>query len=269
MTATVAAPAARPADRHRGGSLVGTRHLVRLALRLDRIVLPLWVLVIGVMPAAGAGAYETLYPSPLEREALTGAMSANPSFTLLYGPAFDLSTVGGWTAWRYGVFMGVFLGLACIFTMTRHTRQEEDTGRQELLSSTVLGRRAALTASLLVCLLGSLVAGLLVAGSLIGVDAPVGGSLAFGGGMTLTGWIFTGVAAVAAQFAEYARTANGIACGVLGGAFMLRAIGDALPDAEFLSWLSPIGWSTRVRPYAGEQWWVLLLMLGTAAVLVA
>jgi ABC-2 type transport system permease protein len=51
----------------------------------------------------------------------------------------------------------------------------------------------------------------------------------------------------------------------LAAAFTLRAIGDA--GSGKMSWLSPLGWSLQVRPYAGDHWWVLLLHLTTAAVL--
>ncbi len=46
-------------------------------------------------------------------------------------------------------------------------------------------------------------------------------------------------------------------------AFTLRAVGDAGSSA--LSWFSPLGWSLQVRPYAGDRWWVLLLHLATTA----
>ncbi len=36
-----------------------------------------------------------------------------------------------------------------------------------------------------------------------------------------------------------------------------------------MSWLSPLGWSLQVRPYAGDRWWVLLLHLATTALLTA
>jgi ABC-2 type transport system permease protein len=36
-----------------------------------------------------------------------------------------------------------------------------------------------------------------------------------------------------------------------------------------LSWLSPLGWSLQVRPYAGDRWWVLLLHLATTVALTA
>lgn len=245
----------------------GTWHLFRLALRRDRIVLPLWVLVLGVIPVTTTGVYDQLYPDAASRASLTATTSANPTLSLLYGRVFDLSTVGGFTAWRYGVFLSLFVGLACVFTVTRHTRQEEETGRQELLFSTVTGRKAPLTAALLVSVTGALATGLIIAGGLIAAHLPAGGALAFGLGIALNGAVFTGVAAVTAQLAEFSRTANGLGSAVLGTTFLLRAIGDSATGLGWLSWLSPIGWGNQIRPFAGERWWVPPLMLGTALVL--
>ena len=33
-----------------------------------------------------------------------------------------------------------------------------------------------------------------------------------------------------------------------------------------LSWLSPIGWAQKTRPFAGEQWWPFLVIVGATAV---
>ena len=80
--------------------------------------------------------------------------------------------------------------------------------------------------------------------------------------------MFTAVAAVTAQLSPSARFARGAAFAVLAAAFTLRAVGDAGSTAA-LSWLSPLGWSLQVRPYAGDRWWVLLLHLATTALLTA
>lgn len=247
----------------------GTWHLARLALRRDRVVLPIWVVLIGVIPAATAGLYDQLYPDAASRASLTAGATHNPSVALLYGPAFDLSTAGGFTAWRYLTFLSLFLGLACIFTVTRHTRQEEETGRQELLSSGVTGRYTALTAAVLVAGIAALATGLISTGALIAASLPAAGSVAFGLALALSGWAFTAVAAVTAQLVEYSRTANGLACAVLGLAFLLRGVGDSATDTSWLSWLSPLGWAAQVRPYAGERWAVLLLPLAVTVVLCA
>src|SRR5690606_3253473 len=84
----------------------------------------------------------------------------------------------------------------------------------------------------------------------------------------LCGLVFTGVAAVTAQLAEYSRTANTLAGATLGVLFLIRAAGDT-SDMEWLSWLSPLGWVHRVRAFAGEEWAVLALPLAATAVLCA
>jgi ABC-2 type transport system permease protein len=246
---------------------VGTWHLTRLALRRDRIILPLWIVILAVIPSSGTTTYETIYPTVAERAGLTASIGANPSVAVLYGPAFDLSTPGGFAAWRLGGFMALFIGLMAVFTVTRHTRAEEDTGRAELLASAVLGRYAALTSAVLVSGGASLLIGLVGAGALAGGGLPVAGAFAFGLSTAFAGLVFTAIAAVAAQLAEYSRTANGIGAAAVGVAFLLRAIGDSTVDTKWISWLSPIGWAQQLRPFAGERWWVLSLPLAATVVI--
>src|SRR6185503_569391 len=59
----------------------------------------------------------------------------------------------------------------------------------------------------------------------------------------------------------------GLAIGALGGAFALRALGDAGPHA--LAWFSPLGWAQAMRAFADERWWLLVPLLAFAALLVA
>lgn len=244
----------------------GTWQLMRLALRRDRFDLPLWIVVLGILPAGAANAYEQLYPSEAMRAPLTAAMGQNPAISVLFGPAFDLSTPGGFTAWRMLGSLAVFTALMAIFTVTRHTRAEEDAGRHDLLASGVIGRYAPLTAAVLVAGGASAVIGLVVMVSLIAYGLPVAGAVAFGKALAGVGWVFTGIAAVTAQLVPYARTSNALASGVLGVSFLLRGLGDATPETSWLSWLSPVGWAQQLRPFANERWWVLALPTLTTAV---
>ncbi|MGW3997235.1 ABC transporter permease [Amycolatopsis sp. NPDC004772] len=263
MTATLTRPEAAVAPAH---ELAGTGHLTRLALRRDRVVLPIWIVLLSVVPASTVNTFTQFYPTVADRLALQAGANANPSYALLYGPPFDLTTAGGFIAWRMCGFLALLTGLMAVFTVTRHTRAEEDTGLAELLASAVVGRYAALTAALLVAGGASVLTGLIQAVTLIGAGLPAAGSLAFGAAEALAGLVFTAVAAVAVQLAEYSRTANGIGTAVVGAAFLLRGAGDSTVDARWLSWLSPIGWVQQVRAFAGERWWVLLLPAGFALV---
>jgi ABC-2 type transport system permease protein len=52
-------------------------------------------------------------------------------------------------------------------------------------------------------------------------------------------------------------------------AFLLRAVGDSTDHATWMSWLSPIGWTQQVRPFAVERWWVLVVPLVVGPALIA
>jgi ABC-2 type transport system permease protein len=108
------------------------------------------------------------------------------------------------------------------------------------------------------------VTGALITLSMLALDLPTAGSVAYGAAMAAFGVFFAGVTAVAAQVTEHNRPAYGITGALLGLSFVVRAVGD-VGDGT-LSWLSPMGWAQSVRPYAGERWWPLVLLAaGTVA----
>jgi ABC-2 type transport system permease protein len=248
-------------------SLAGTGALARLILRRDRVVLPLWVAVLALLPVSIANTLKDLYPTAAERQAYLDIVTANPALGALYGRAFG-SDVGALTAWRLGGTI-LLIGLASLFTLIRHTRAEEAAGRRELLGATVVGRQASLFAALLVAFGANLLLGTVVSTSLIAYGLPAAGSVAFGLSWAMFGWAFAAVAAVAAQVTEGARAARGISITILGLCFVLRAAGDAggKDGPTWLPWLSPFGWAQRVRPFADERWWIFALFLGFIAVL--
>lgn len=248
-------------------TLTGTASLTRLALRLDRVKLAVWILALAAMTASTASAFEGLYGTVAEREAFAATVTANPALSSLLGPIFDPTTTGGLTAWRIGAIFGVLGGLMGFQTVARHTRLEEETGRLELLGAGVVGRHAPLAAALATAGAAGAVSGLACAGALVGLGQPVAGSIAFGAGLTGVVWMFAAVGAVAAQLTTTARTANTIAGGVLGTAFLLRAAGDAAGNggSAWPSWVSPIGWYQQLRAFGDERWWVLGLMLAFTA----
>jgi len=241
--------------------------MIRLALRRDRIWWPAWIVVLSAQVLATAAAYESLFPTAQSRLGLEPTMGRNRSLRAMYGPAFDLTSAGGFAAWRIGGFVATFIGLMSLLTVLRHTRAEEETGRLELLRSGVVGRHAPLSAALLVTIGANVVLAVIVVGGLIAEKVPVAGAMALGLGFLGCGTLFAGVGAVTAQISENARPARGMAATVLGGAFLLRAIGDSTDSVTWLSWLSPIGWTQQTRPFAGERWWVLLLPLAFAVAL--
>ncbi|MFD0114281.1 ABC transporter permease [Streptomyces sp. NPDC127176] len=263
MTAAVADT--RFAPRAAGArQLAGTGILLRLALRRDRVMIPVWVAVILMMVLSMPGSLKSVYSTAAERADLAQSMATNSSMRALYGPVFA-DSIGGLTAWRIGVYGGLFATIMSLLIVVRHTRDEEESGRQELVSSAMVGRRAPLTAALLAALVADAAVALLVAGGLAFQGG--GGALALGLAIAGTGMVFATMAAIVAQLTESARLAKGLTSAVLGLAFVLRAAGDSgtADGSSVLTWLSPLGWLENTRAFADERWWVLLLFVAGVA----
>ncbi|WP_405646452.1 ABC transporter permease [Streptomyces sp. NBC_00019] len=246
-------------------TLAGTGVLLRFSLRRDRVMVPVWVAVNALMVLSMPSSLKNLYGTPAERTDLVHQVATNASFRALIGPVFDTS-LGALTAWRVGVYAGLLAAVMSLLIVVRHTRDEEESGRQELVSSGTVGRRASLTAALLAAGVANGVLALLVTAGLAGQGFT--GALALGLGIACVGMVFATMAAIVAQLTESARLARGLTAGVLGAAFVLRAAGDSATDdgSSVLTWLSPLGWLENLRPYAGERWWVLALFAAAVAV---
>lgn len=263
MTTLVLSRPHRSSQR-RPEQLAGTPAMLRLYLRRDRIVLPLWVSLLS-LPLAGVyvASIKAIYPTAADRADLAATIMASPAQRAVYGQVYN-DTLGAVGVWKAGIFH-LLIAVAVILTVIRHTRGDEETGRTELITSTAIGRYAGLTGALLMAAAASVTTGVIGAIGLLTTGVPAAGSFAFGAALAGSGLVFGALAAVAAQLSASARAARGTAFAVLGAAFTIRAVGDAGSGA--LSWLSPLGWSLQVRPYAGDRWWVLTLHLVTAVAL--
>jgi ABC-2 type transport system permease protein len=250
--------------------LAGTTRLLRLIVRRERVALPVWILVLASLPAGTAGAFAALYPTEAELTRAASAIAGNPAFVAFLGPVYA-PTLGGLTVWRVGALSAVVIGIMNVLTVTRHTRAEEEAGRRELLGSTALGRHAPLFAVLLIVMATDVLIGLAAAAGMASAGLAGSGVVAFGLSITVAGWVFAGVGAVGAQMFDSSRTANGMGVAVAAVSFLMRVIGDAGSSSGFgfLSWISPVGLVSRVRPFAGERWWIIGLLGFIAVALIA
>jgi ABC-2 type transport system permease protein len=238
--------------------LAGTGALVRLIVRRDRLLLPAWIGLAALLAFASAASFARLYPTADALRAYAAETAGNPAVVALLGPVFA-PTVGGLVAWRWTMQGLAVVGVASLLTMIRHTRGDEEAGRREVLGSAVVGRLAPLAAALLVTGAADLLAGAVVAAGLIGLGLPAAGSIALGLSVAAAGCTVAAIAGVAAQATRGAGAARGIAGGVFVLLYVLRAVGDVSAidgGPAWPGWLSPVGWTRSVRPFAGEQWWV-------------
>jgi ABC-2 type transport system permease protein len=248
--------------------MTGVGKLIRLILRRDRVLLPLWAVILGLVPVGYVSSFNGLFPTAAERQHYADISVHNAGFVALYGQLAGSST-GQLVAWRAG-FIPVMIALFTVLTVIRHTRTDEEAGRTELVASAAVSRHAQLVAALIVAFLANVVLGSILCAAMVGQDMPLAGSLAFGAEFAVTGWMFAGVAAITAQLTSSARSARSIAILVLGVAWILRLAGDISAigsgTLSWLSWISPIGWVQHIFPYGGDHWWpVLLAVLFTVA----
>jgi ABC-2 type transport system permease protein len=243
--------------------LTGTGLLLRHHLRRDRWMLLAWAVAATLLYYSQAVSVAGLYPTQADFDEAAATMQHNTAFVAMAGPARALNTIGGQVTWQAAAFGCILAGLMSMFLVGRHTRVDEEKGRDELVRAGVVGRHAPMTAALLVAMTANLLLGLGVSASLLSWPLAAADSIALGVGLTLCGWLFSGTALVAMQLTASARSAYGIAGLAIGVAYVLRAIGDVGNGA--LSWLSPIGWYQGMHAFSGLRWWPVLLLVAGAA----
>ncbi len=245
-----------------------TGTLSRFILRLDRIRAPLWIIGVLLFTLIVPPAFEGLYQSQQERDAITETM-ANPAMTAMLGTG-DLEnyTTGAMTAHQMLVMTALLIGIMAILLVARHTRADEEDGRIEMIRSLPTGRLAYLNATFIVTSGTFILLALLTGFGLysLGIESmDLEGSLLYGATLGGTGLVFAGVTAVFAQLSESSRGTIGWSVGILIFAYLLRAITDISNEA--LSWLSPLGWVSKADVYSSNQWAPIGLMLAVSILL--
>jgi putative exporter of polyketide antibiotics len=216
-----------------------------------------WVGGIVAMTVSSAAGVEGIYPTTADLRRAALVVEGNAAAIAFNGPVQGLETLGGRIAFETGSFTLLLAGLMSVFMLSRQTRAEEESGRLELIRATIVGRHAPMVAALLVVAAMNVAVGAALTLGFIGLGLPPTGCVAYGVSVTAIGLAFAGITALTAQIAENTRAASGLGGLGVGVAYTLRAVGD-IGDGT-LSWLSPIGWGQKMRPFSGHQWWPLML----------
>lgn len=236
--------------------LAGFGGLVRLILRRDRVILPVWLVATGGIVLQWAVTASTVYPTAASRQARVDEVAATPMFLLFQGQLFD-SSLGAVLMQRAAPAAMMLAALGAALIMVRHTRAEEQSGRRELLGSAVVGRQAPLVAVLAVLFGCGLLIGSACAGALVAAGLPVAGSVCAGLVIGAGVWTTAATTAVLVQLAQSPRAAAIGGFATFYAFHLLRGVGAMGGDSTaWLVWLTPNGWLENVRPYAGERWWV-------------
>lgn len=248
------------------GGFAGTREAFLLALKRDRLIIPICLVgLIGWM-AMYVVSYNGLYGTQAELDALYQSVAGNPTVIAMSGPTGGLRSLGGAIAWDSMPALSIICAVYAMFSVIRHSRAEEEDGRTDLLLASGSGRLAPLAAALLITGMVLVLAAVGFATTLVIGGLDPGPSLLLALAITCFALVIAATTAVFAQVTGKARAARGLVGVVIGVSWLLRAIGDT--SGGTLTWLSPLGWAQETRPFWEDQWWPLLISVGVACLVV-
>ena len=228
----------------------------------------LWGLIFGIAIASSEISYVKIYPNTVQRDALAVTYGSNKAMSALFGPAPQLQTVGGFTAFKISMTLMVLGAVWGILTSTRLLRGEEDAARWDLLLTGLTTRRRAAAQAIVGLGVGALAlwvtsaAITVLSGRQSNVRITAGPSLSFALAMVVTALMFLIVGAVASQLAATRRQAASFAAAFLGVSYALRLIADAGVGFHELIWASPLGWVEELEPLTSPQPLAYLPILG-------
>lgn len=256
------------------GPLTGLATLLSFMVRRDRIRGAIWIYAMAMMTAYFANAIGYIMDETMLKS--MAVLSKSPVMGLVAGRDFGQdTTIPTFIATKYGVFLMIGAALMSITTIARHTRAEEQTGRAELVRANVTGRHTQLIAALIMAFgMNIVMSGLMVLAFKFSLAKPTSwdGVVLFCASVGAVGLVFAAIAAVTVQFSAFSRAGSGIAGAILAIVFVLRGLGDMSSlqngDLDWLSWLSPLGWSQLTAPFVLDRWWPLMLSLALTIALI-
>lgn len=240
-----------------------TRVLMGFIIRRDRIRLPLWILGISIFAVSIAALLPELYTGAADKLVLAETVK-NPAVTFMLGPSAGLDnyTDGAMMGHFMLVFTAIFVAIMNILLVTRHTREDEEEGRTEMINSLPVGSLSNLTATSLILTISNVLIFLLVGLGLyiLGIETMgLEGSLLFGASIGVVGIFYIALTGLFAQLTSNVRATLGFLFTFLIGEYFLRGVGDI--SYEVLSYITPLGLITRTEVYVNNHWWPILVLL--------
>jgi polyether ionophore transport system permease protein len=266
---SVGSPVARRATRRRGRPLPARPVILigRRAFADARVRTIAFAYLFAATAYLNPVSYRHTYSTISERLQFAHSFANNKAVVLFYGKAYDLLTVGGYSAWRTGGILAIMAAVFGLLAAVRALRAEEDSGRAELVLASSVSRRSAYAGSL-----SAIASGLALLwlaswlGSMLG-GLPAGGSAYLALAIVSVVPVFVGIGALTSQFAPTRRIALELGGVAVALAFLLRVIADTSTGLGWLRWATPLGWAEALRPFTGSEPLVLLLPLAAGAAL--
>jgi ABC-2 type transport system permease protein len=253
-----------------------TAVLLRFRLRRDRMLMPVWIIVMAFSVLFVAAALASTYNTESLRVAVIRLAAVDPTLLALRGDP-DGSSAGAFFMMEIGAYLGILVGFMNTFLAVRHTRADEQAGRAELVLATRASRRSMTASTVTLAVIANVGVGLFGALAAMATGYDAAGSATLGWELATTGLAFFGIGMLFAQIFSSSRAANGWGSAAIGVFWVIAAAGNAAGTASsdglhvtpgVAIWFSPIGWGLRTLPYTQNVWWPGLLGLALAAVLI-
>lgn len=245
----------------------GAGSMLRFMLRRDRIRLTVWVLGISLFTISMAPYFADMYPTPESRAMMAVSMN-NPAITLLFGPVYSPDNYhnGAMVAGFNLLFVAAIVAAMNIFLIARHTRQDEEIGRMEVIRSLPVGKLGSTASAMMLAVIANAVMTLLIGFGIAACgieDAGFAGSMTFAAALGTVGLFFAALTSVCCQITANNQTAVGLSLAVMGGSYLLRGIGDS-SGIKALIVTSPFGLAHLAEAYVSDIWWPILVILVAA-----
>lgn len=249
----------------KASDFAGTGTLLRLFLRRDRFMLPIGIFLPVILVLANAATFIAMDSQSQGLQRALTEFNNDPLVSAVLGPVMSIDLPGA-IVWRTISLLALTMGISSQFTVIRHTRTDEETGRSELIRAHVVGRHANLTAALILTVAGNLASGLLIAVTVIGLGGAANGSFLFGVTLSAIGCFFAGIGALGVQLRDDSESARGIGIAALGVGMLMAIMNNFGGGFTALRWVTPMAWQRVTQPFAGNYGWSLLYCAAAAAI---
>ncbi|MDR1450078.1 MAG: hypothetical protein LBI84_07765 [Propionibacteriaceae bacterium] len=239
--------------------------------RRERIASSIWIAALVLSSVGLAALYPGLFPDQAALDAMATTLNT-PAMTALMGPVYGLGQLTPAMAFAQQclAWFAIAAAIMNIFFVIRHTRADEELGRQDMLAALPVGKLATATAVLLSALILNGVVALLSWALLLAVGVEgttAAGAAVYALSAGLQGVLFAAVALLAAQLLSTARAAAGLSFALLGLSYLARAQGDM--DGDVLSYVSPLGLGLKVEAFYADNLAPLAVLAAEALALAA
>jgi ABC-2 type transport system permease protein len=248
-----------------------TRAIAVRAFRQIWIGATVWAIAFGATVAASAVTYANSFPDRESRLRLLASTGHDRGLAMLLGPVSAIGTVGGYTVYKGFVFLTSIGAIWGLLIATRLLRGEEDAGRWQLVLTGRVRAGGATASTLVACFaaVGIVFVGTTLITLLAARDPDValgtGATVLYGLSLAIVPAVFVAVGALTSQLARTRRVATGLGMTFFAVAFMVRMVADAGESTKWMLWLTPFGWTERVRPFTENDARPLLLALVVVA----